>query len=62
MGESLTEQCLVEVEAPRVVNFFSQRKSLTKYDQRISVVFRKQVKQAREPRNEMNTASICEHI
>ncbi|KAD7480537.1 hypothetical protein E3N88_03673 [Mikania micrantha] len=27
MGESLTEQCRVEVEGPRVVNFFSRRRS-----------------------------------
>ncbi|KAL0392215.1 UNVERIFIED_CONTAM: hypothetical protein Sradi_2444300 [Sesamum radiatum] len=27
MGVSLTEQCRVEVEDPRVVNFFSQRRS-----------------------------------
>ncbi|CAK9188718.1 unnamed protein product [Sphagnum troendelagicum] len=27
MGESLTEQCRVEVEGPRVVNSFSQRRS-----------------------------------
>ncbi|KAJ9541900.1 hypothetical protein OSB04_028406 [Centaurea solstitialis] len=27
MGESLTEQCRVEVEGPRVMNFFSRRRS-----------------------------------
>jgi hypothetical protein len=27
MGESLTEQCRVEVEGLRVVNFFSRRRS-----------------------------------
>ncbi|KAH0703036.1 hypothetical protein KY290_018362 [Solanum tuberosum] len=27
MGESLTEQCRMEVEGPRVVNFFSRRRS-----------------------------------
>ncbi|KAD7477041.1 hypothetical protein E3N88_00177 [Mikania micrantha] len=27
MGESLTEQCHVEVEGPRVVNFFSWRRN-----------------------------------